>query len=122
MAIINFFAASSSYLQLPRWMAVPSWFKSESLAGVSVAFLYLSQDQKISFKLQARRILHILQTIKAPHDRQNHGYIVQDPDILDRLNLEQAHILFSANIDQDMSFMHNDFVPPNCIVNDDKIV
>ncbi|GAB0133254.1 hypothetical protein EsDP_00001666 [Epichloe bromicola] len=96
------------------------------LPGVclNVAAPYLSEDQKKSFKLQAREILGQLRAIKAPSDRQARDHVVPDPDILTsgRLNPREADILFSANIDQDMSFMHNDFTPSNCIVNDDKIV
>lgn len=98
----------------------------ERLPGVclNVALPYLSEDQKKSFKLQAREILGQLHAIKAPSNRQTRDHIVPDPNILTngRLNPREAHILFSANIDQDMSFMHNDFTPSNCIVNDDKIV
>ncbi|QPG95232.1 hypothetical protein C2857_007876 [Epichloe festucae Fl1] len=98
----------------------------ERLPGVclNVAAPYLSEDQKKSFKLQAREILGQLRAIEAPSDRQARDHVVPDPDILTsgRLNPREADILFSANIDQDMSFMHNDFTPSNCIVNDDKIV
>lgn len=91
---------------------------------LNVAFPYLSQDQKKSFKLQAREILGQLDTIKAPRSRQNRDHVVPDPNIQTngRLNPREAYILFSANHDHDMSFMHNDFTPSNCIVNDDKIV
>lgn len=98
----------------------------ERLPGVcrNVALPYLSEVQKISFKLQAREILRQLHAIKAPSNRETRDHIVPDPNILisGRLNPREAHILFSANVDQDMSFMHNDFTPSNCIVNDDKIV
>lgn len=85
---------------------------------------YLSEDQKKSFKVQAREILRQLHSIKAPSIRQRRGHIVPDPNILTngRLNPREAHILFSAKHDQDISFIHNDFTPSNCIVNDDRIV
>lgn len=98
----------------------------ERLPGVclNVALPYLSEDQKKSFKLQAWEILGQLHAIKAPINHQTRDHIVADPNIQTngRLNPKEAHILFSANIDQDMSFMHNDFTPSNCIVTDDKIV
>ncbi|KAG8421703.1 hypothetical protein J3458_003556 [Metarhizium acridum] len=98
----------------------------ERLPGVclNVAWPYLSEDQKKSFKSQAREILGQLHAIKAPSNRQTRDHVVTDPNILTngRLNPREAHILFSANIDQDMSFMHNDFTPSNCIVSNDGIV
>jgi thiamine kinase-like enzyme len=98
----------------------------ERLAGVclEVAFPYLSKHQKNSFKLQARKILGQLHAIKVPSDRQTRDHIAPDPNIQTngRLNPHEAHILFSANLDQDMGFMHNDFTPSNCIVKDDRII
>lgn len=98
----------------------------ERLPGVSleVAWPYLSEKQRASFKMQARMILGRMHTVKPPRIHQTREHIVPDPDILTngRLNPQEAQILFSANLDQDLSFMHNDFTPSNCIVNDDKIV
>lgn len=97
----------------------------ERLPGValSVAWPYLSQDQKQSFKGQAREILRQLHTIKPNTPSRSH--IVHDPNILSngRLNPLEGEILFSdGNNDPDMSFMHNDLTQSNCIVSDDKIV
>ncbi|RJE20423.1 Phosphotransferase enzyme family [Aspergillus sclerotialis] len=99
----------------------------ERLPGVTlgVAWPYLSRSQKDSFKEQAREILRQLHRIK-PSDRyQYRSHIVQDPEILSngRINPLERDIIFSeTNIDPDMSFMHNDFTPSNCIVDNDKIV
>lgn len=51
--------------------------------------------------------------------------MVSDSNILvnGRINPLEGEILFSSNNnDADMSFMHNDFTPSNCIVDDGKIV
>lgn len=65
-----------------------------------------------------------LHAAKPPNNRQARDHIVPDPNIQTngRLNPQEAHILFAANCSGDMSFMHNDFTPSNCIVNNDKIV
>ncbi|KAL7815636.1 kinase-like domain-containing protein [Trichoderma gracile] len=98
----------------------------ERLPGVSleVAWPYLSEDQKSSFKLQARMIVWQMPAIKPPSSHQKRDHIVPDPNVLTngRLSPQETQILFSANLDHDLSFMHNDFTPSNCIVNDDKIV
>ena len=97
----------------------------ERLPGVAlcVAWPYLPQSQKESFKEQARAILRQLHTIKP--DTQIRSHIVQDPNILSngRINPLEGDILFSdSNTDPDMSFMHNDFTQSNCIVDNGKIV
>jgi Phosphotransferase enzyme family len=93
--------------------------------GLNVAWLYLSQGQRESFKQQAREILQQLQTIKPTDERRTRCYIVQDPNILtnSRVRPLEGDILFSdTNINLDMSFTHNDFTPSNCIVDNNKIV
>ncbi|KAF9888345.1 hypothetical protein FE257_008778 [Aspergillus nanangensis] len=97
----------------------------ERLSGValSVAWPYLSQSQKQSFKEQARAILRQLHTIKSNDEYRSH--VVQDPKILSncRINPLEEDIIFSdGNDDPDLSFMHNDFTQSNCIVDNDKIV
>lgn len=97
----------------------------ERLPGVAlcVAWPYLSQVQKQSFKEQAREILRQLHTIKPNTPSRSH--IVHDPNILSngRLNPLEGEILFSdGNNNPDMSFMHNDLTQSNCIVSDDKIM
>ncbi|KAH0499669.1 hypothetical protein TgHK011_006846 [Trichoderma gracile] len=98
----------------------------ERLPGVSleVARPYLSESQKRSFKLQAQQILQQMHAIKPPRSHPKRDHIVPDPNVIanGRLNPQEAQILFSANLDEDLSFMHNDFTPSNCIVNDDKMV
>jgi hypothetical protein len=94
---------------------------------LNVPWPYLSQDQKESFKQQAREILRQLHTIK-PSDgrRQARCHVVPDPDIFTngRIGALEGAILFSdtTNIDPDMGFMHNDFSKSNCIVDKDRIV
>ncbi|KAI0806366.1 hypothetical protein GGR55DRAFT_201072 [Xylaria sp. FL0064] len=93
--------------------------------GLNVAWPYLSQGQKQSFKQQAREILRQLHTVKPSDGRRVRNHVVQDPNILTngRIHPLEADILFSdTNIDPDMSFMHNDFTKSNCIVDNDKIV
>jgi hypothetical protein len=99
----------------------------ERLPGValSVAWPYLSQSEKQSFKEQARLILRQLHTVKPTDRRQVRSHVVQDPYILSngRINPLEGAILFSdTNTDLDMSFMHNDFTQSNCIVDNGKIV
>ncbi|KAI1498124.1 kinase-like domain-containing protein [Biscogniauxia marginata] len=93
--------------------------------GLNVAWPYLSQDQKQSFKQQAREILRQLHTIKPSDGRRARYHVVRDPNILTngRIHPLEANILFSeTNVDPDMGFMHNDFTESNCIVDNDKIV
>ncbi|KAG6094053.1 hypothetical protein E4U31_004632 [Claviceps sp. LM219 group G6] len=92
--------------------------------GLSVAWAYLSQDQKESFKQQARTILRELHAVKPTDGRRTRSYVVQDPNILSngRILAQEGEILFSdANTDPDMSFMHNDLNTSNIIVDNDKI-
>lgn len=93
--------------------------------GLSVAWPYLSSDQKKSYKEQARAILHQLHTIKPTEKLQARSHVAPDPNILNngRINPLEGEILFAAtNQDPDMSFMHNDFTESNCIVDNDTIV
>ena len=99
----------------------------ERLPGVAlnVAWPYLSQGQKQSFKKQAQEALRLLYTIKPSDGRRARSHVVQDPNILTngRIRPLEADILFSdTNVDPDMSFMHNDLTKSNCIVDNDKIV
>ncbi|CEJ61207.1 hypothetical protein PMG11_09744 [Penicillium brasilianum] len=93
--------------------------------GMSVAWPYLSKDQKMSYKEQARQILRQLHTIKPPEGLQARSHVTPDPNILSngRINPLEAYILFSGtNQDPDMSFMHNDFTSSNCIVDNGTVV
>lgn len=93
--------------------------------GLNVAWLYLSQVQKESFKQQARGILRQLHTIKPADRHLARCHVVQDPNISTngRIHPLERDILFSnTNIDPDISLMHNDFTKSNCIVDNDKIV
>lgn len=93
--------------------------------GLNIAWQYISQSQKASFKQQARDILQRLQTVKAPTQYESRSYVVPDPDPVDHRGiqeLEKTIIFLDSNKDPDISFMHNDFSLSNCIVNDDRIV
>ncbi|KAJ5947762.1 kinase-like domain-containing protein [Penicillium verhagenii] len=99
----------------------------ERLPGVAlcVAWPYLTSDQTKSFKEQARGILRQLHATKPTKTLQARSHVVPDPNILNngRINPLEAKILFATtNDDTDMSFMHNDFTQPNCIVDIDTIV
>jgi hypothetical protein len=91
---------------------------------LTVAWPYLSQDQKEAFKQQARTILRQLHAVKPTDGRRPRSHVVEDPNILSngRIHALEGDILFSnANTDPDMSFMHNDFTESNCIVDNGKI-
>ncbi|KAJ5734492.1 hypothetical protein N7493_003278 [Penicillium malachiteum] len=93
--------------------------------GLSVAWPYLSGEQRKSYKEQARKILNQLHNIKPYQRLKARSYIVLDPNILSngRINPLEGEILFSAaNHDPDLSFAHNDFTESNYIVNNDTIV
>ncbi|KAK0735535.1 kinase-like domain-containing protein [Apiosordaria backusii] len=93
--------------------------------GLNVAWPYLSQDQKVSFKQQARAILQKLHSVNPTDGRRTRDHVVQDPNILTngRINPVEGDIIFSdSNADPVLSFMHNDLTTSNIIVNNDKIV
>ncbi|KAE8353702.1 kinase-like domain-containing protein [Aspergillus coremiiformis] len=93
--------------------------------GLSVAWPYLSGEQRKSYKEQARKILHQLHTVKPTANLKARSHVVPDPNILSngRINPLEGDIIFSANNhDPDMSFMHNDFTASNCIVDNDAVV
>lgn len=102
----------------------------ERLPGVAlnVAWPYLSQTQKESFKQQAQTILRQIHNIQPPKSLagKRRSYVVQDPNIfnINRIGALEAEILFSETNadDQDMNFMHNDFNQSNIIVDNDRIV
>lgn len=103
----------------------------ERLPGVTlnVAWPYLSQTQKESFKQQAQTILRQIHNIQPPKSLagKRRSLVVQDPSIFSsraRIEALEAEILFSETNadDQDMNFMHNDFTQSNIIVDNDRIV
>ncbi|KAJ6031689.1 hypothetical protein N7540_002421 [Penicillium herquei] len=99
----------------------------ERLQGIAlcVAWPYLNQEQKPSFKEQSRKIIHQLHTIKPSPKLQSRSHIVPDPNILTngRINpLEGDILLTPIEDDTDLGFMHNDFTQSNCIVDKDIIV
>lgn len=99
----------------------------ERLPGVAltVAYPYLSQTQKESFKQKARQILRVLHAIKLPSTHQARNHVVSDPNIPinGRITPLEAQLLFSgAKIDSDVGFVHNNFSTSDIIVGDDWIV
>ncbi|KAI9712093.1 MAG: hypothetical protein M1820_001802 [Bogoriella megaspora] len=93
--------------------------------GLNVAWQYLSQAQKESFKLQARNLLHRLQEIQPPSTQTHRSYLVPDPDPVEHRGIQtlEMDIIFGAdNRNPDLSFMHNDLSPSNIIVDNDRIV
>lgn len=98
----------------------------ERLAGIglNVAWPYLSERQRVSFKSQARQLLRQLHAIKPTGNRKTQDYVVPDPNIgtNGRVGSKEAEILVSPVNDPDLGFMHNDLSESNCIVDDDKII
>ncbi|KAF1982895.1 hypothetical protein K402DRAFT_339375 [Aulographum hederae CBS 113979] len=92
--------------------------------GLNITWQYLSQDQKVAFKEQARGILNQLRKIKPPNALNHAAYLEPDPDPVYHRGIQdvEADILFSSeNADSHLCFMHNDFSMSNTIVDQDKI-
>ncbi|OBS20334.1 hypothetical protein FPOA_06706 [Fusarium poae] len=99
----------------------------ERIAGVglNIAWQYISAEQKQDFKDQARDVLRSMSNALPPDPSATRSYIVEDLDPRTHRGIQELeyNLIFSEdNSDPDHSFMHNDFTPSNCIVNDDKIV
>ncbi|KFX96549.1 hypothetical protein V490_03302 [Pseudogymnoascus sp. VKM F-3557] len=93
--------------------------------GLNVAWPYLSQGQRESFKQESRKILRKLHAVKPIDRREARAHIVRDPNIITngRIQALEGEILFSdTSIDGDIGFMHNDFNESNLIVENDRIV
>ncbi|KAK0609330.1 kinase-like domain-containing protein [Bombardia bombarda] len=99
----------------------------ERIPGVvlAVAWQYLSQTQKASFKQQAREILRQMQQLQPPASCTARRYIIPDPYPMSHRGikrLENDILFFDKNKDIDLSFMHNDFTQSNIVVDNDRIV
>ncbi|KAI1479204.1 hypothetical protein F4774DRAFT_410279 [Daldinia eschscholtzii] len=93
--------------------------------GLNIAWQYISQSQKASFKEQARQILQKLRTVTPPSEISRRSYIVPDPDPVHHRGIQEIEkeiILANDGEDVDLSFMHNDVTLSNCIVDNDQIV
>ncbi|KAI3317824.1 hypothetical protein HD806DRAFT_357664 [Xylariaceae sp. AK1471] len=93
--------------------------------GLNIAWQYISQSQKSSFKQQAREILQKLRTITPPAEISRRSYVVPDPDPVEHRGIQEfeREIIFAEeNRDSEFNFMHNDFTLSNCIVDNDRIV
>lgn len=93
--------------------------------GLNIAWQYISQSQKASFKEQARQMLQKLRTITPSREVGRRSYIVPDPDPVQHRGIQEVEeeiITSDDGKDPDLSFMHNDVSLSNCIVDNDKIV
>ncbi|KAF2759057.1 hypothetical protein EJ05DRAFT_499482 [Pseudovirgaria hyperparasitica] len=93
--------------------------------GLNVAWQYISQRQKTSFKQQAREILQRLRTITPTVETSRRSYVIPDPDPVEHRGIQELEreIIFAEdNKDSDLSLMHNDVSQSNCIVDNDRIV
>jgi COMPASS component SPP1 len=93
--------------------------------GLNIAWDYISQSQKVSFKQQARDVLRRLNAIKPPLSQKSRSYTTPDPDPVSHRGIQELEneIIFSTeNVDHDLGFMHNGFTLSNCIVDNDNIV
>ena len=93
--------------------------------GLNIAWQYISQSQKASFKDQARQMMRKLRSVTPPSEIRGRSYVVPDPDPVHHRGIQELEreLLFADDAeDTDLSFMHNDVSQSNCIVNNDKIV
>jgi aminoglycoside phosphotransferase len=93
--------------------------------GLNIAWQYISQSQKNSFKQQVRSILQKLCTATPPVEVSQRSYVVPDPDPVEHRGIQELErdIIFAKdNKDPDFSFVHNDVSLSNCIVDNDRIV
>ncbi|KAH7380691.1 hypothetical protein BKA66DRAFT_586918 [Pyrenochaeta sp. MPI-SDFR-AT-0127] len=93
--------------------------------GLNIAWQYVSQSQKTSFKQQIREVLRKLCTTISPAEISRRSYVVTDPDPFEHRGIQELErdVIFAAdNKDDDFSFMHNDISLSNCIVDNDRIV
>ncbi|KAF1994626.1 hypothetical protein P154DRAFT_526969 [Amniculicola lignicola CBS 123094] len=91
--------------------------------GLNIAWQYISNTQKASFKQQARGVLRLLASIQPPSPHRS--YVVPDTDPVEHRGIQELErdLIFSGhNKDLDFSLMHNDFTLSNCIVDNDKLV
>ena len=93
--------------------------------GLNIAWQYISQSQKYSFKQQARDVLQKLRSAAPPAEITRRSYVVPDPDPVEHRGIQELEreILFAEdNEDSDLGFMHNDVSLSNLIVDNDRIV
>jgi Phosphotransferase enzyme family len=94
----------------------------ERIPGVAlaVAWPYLTQTQKHTFKAQAKSIVQSLQSLRGPY-----GYLIPDGDPCRNkgISAEENTLLFSSPpLPSEAAFAHHDLHPSNMIVMDDRIV
>ncbi|KAJ5750310.1 hypothetical protein N7533_007338 [Penicillium manginii] len=93
--------------------------------GVSldVAWRYLSTEQVATFKNQCRQLLQHISIIDPPPTEPSYvcrGLNTQTPP--PGRETEQSILLAEKGADENLSFTHNDLIPANIIVKDDRIV
>ncbi|CAI7627785.1 unnamed protein product [Penicillium manginii] len=93
--------------------------------GVSldVAWRYLSTEQVATFKNQCRQLLQHISIIDPPPPEPSYvcrGLNTQTPP--PGRETEQSILLAEKGADENLSFTHNDLIPANIIVKDDRIV
>jgi len=88
--------------------------------ALAVAWRYLDNEAKLSFKRQARDIIILLSSLKGS---PQYVYPDQNPTVNKRISQEEVDILFPKNdVRTELGFVHNDLQPSNIIVKDDAIV
>ncbi|KAI1466425.1 uncharacterized protein F4812DRAFT_460697 [Daldinia caldariorum] len=93
------------------------------LGDIKVSKVYFASEA--SFKEQARQMLKKLGTVIPPSGISRRSYIVPDPDPIHHRGIQEIEeeiILAGDGKDTNLSFMHNDVLLSNCIVDNDKIV
>lgn len=97
--------------------------------GLNVAWPYLSQDQKASFKGQVRDIISRIATVSRAASVVSPSYIFEDSDPVKNRDItpEENELLFQRSNTtpqpaEELSFSHNDLQTSNIIVDSDKIV
>ncbi|CEJ83009.1 hypothetical protein VHEMI03043 [[Torrubiella] hemipterigena] len=93
--------------------------------GLNVSYPYLTDDEKHTFKTQARDVIRRLQTVPIPSCITARNHIVPDLDMRNKphkMTAEKVAIIFDENLDDDFGFMHNDLSDSNIIVDNGRIV
>lgn len=91
--------------------------------GLNIAWQYITAEQKLSFKSQARDLLRHMYSLASPSSEPS--YVVGDPDPADHRGIQQleTQLLFpqQGNVGG-LAFVHNDLTHSNTIVDHDRIV
>lgn len=91
--------------------------------GLNIAWQYITAEQKLSFKSQARDLLRRMYSLSTPSSEPS--YVVPDPDPVDHRGIQQlqTQLLFPPQSSGGgLGLMHNDLTHSNIIVDHDRIV